>query len=757
MAGAISSMAENTQAPSDEALSLETVSGSCLLSPSSSQALDSTSVISHTPTSKDTSTQNTSTSPVEETLARLSIDDVNPRTMFWSLYSVFQDAHRQDGSIDLDHTGMELLKARLHRAEWLDDLHGVRIGEDLVACREVMEQMLQSGSKFLSDAVHILLEASRHRQTLPDWHYAFGHAGIVSFLLQVVATDTASDILLDFTIRTIGNTCIENDLNRQIVVDNNGLKGIIQQLDNPSIKAIIAPVLHNICDDSEPAQKLALANGVYPKLVELLLESLTASTPYFGYLCRLLELLTESYDTETSSDGTMEILFQATIEHTIEFDDFCALFNVIIAHLQAKRNQRYLIDQDMVQLALSLLHESYSQTLHNSSSASLPTEEEKELKSMREGLVTVLADISCLPEFATKYGSLDSSVANTLVRWLRSQHTELQTCSCIMLGNIAQSESTCRLMVHQHLYMILFNLIKTSSHTSVLFAALGFLGNLASLAEAKGPMRQMGIIPEMARFWKAGPLALVSIKLTWRVMKGSMDNVSRLLAPLSGGEEGPVNELEGAYGHASNLAATGMPSFAEFNDPVKTHLSLLLSAFEQFDNSELKLEVGYLVHTMLWTIHSSAAAISPGSKEALLMAMYRRHPNIAKPLGLMVQNGNPEIRSKGWFAMALMARTIEGAVSLEFLLSGETLAALRAAIGGQSTTAEAEPPASGEARLGADQEAEMKMNICRDNATVMVHEILKNGSGITDDRRGEFEELLRHRAHTSTTSPGVDG
>lgn len=44
----------------------------------------------------------------------------------------------------------------------------------------------------------------------------------------------------------------------------------------------------------EPAQKLALADGLYPKLVELLSESLTASTPYFGYLCRLLELLTES-------------------------------------------------------------------------------------------------------------------------------------------------------------------------------------------------------------------------------------------------------------------------------------------------------------------------------------------------------------------------------------------------------------------------------------------------------------------------------
>ena len=158
-------MAENAQTPSAEPLPLETRSKGPLPPPSSSSAIFSASVISHAPTSNDTSIQNTSTSPIEDTLARLSIEDVNPRAMFSSLYSVFENAHQQDGSIRLDQAGMESLKARLRRAEWLDDLHGVRNGEDLVACREVMEEMLQSRSKSLSDAVHILLEASRHRQT----------------------------------------------------------------------------------------------------------------------------------------------------------------------------------------------------------------------------------------------------------------------------------------------------------------------------------------------------------------------------------------------------------------------------------------------------------------------------------------------------------------------------------------------------------------------------------------------------------------
>jgi len=171
MAGAVSSMAEKIKVPRAELLPLETRSENCLLSPSSSQALGSTSVISHTPPSKDTSIQNTSTSPIEEALARSSIKGVTPRTMFWSLYSVFHNAYQQDGSIGLDQTEMESLKSRLHRAEWLDDLHGVRSGEDLVVCREVMEHMLHNGSKFLSDAVCILLEASRHHQTLRGYSF----------------------------------------------------------------------------------------------------------------------------------------------------------------------------------------------------------------------------------------------------------------------------------------------------------------------------------------------------------------------------------------------------------------------------------------------------------------------------------------------------------------------------------------------------------------------------------------------------------
>jgi len=436
----------------------------------------------------------------------------------------------------------------------------------------------------------------------------------------------------------------------------------------------------------------------------------------------------------------MEVLFQAVLQQSLEFKDFSALFNVIIALLQANRNQLYIIDKDIVHFALDLLHHSYYQTVPTSSPTSLPTEEELELTSMRGDLLIVLANIGYHPEFVAKYGLLDSPLIDTLLSWLPTQHEELQTCSCIMLGNMAQSQSICRVMVDRHrLHIIIFNVIKTSYHHSVLFSALGFLANLAWLPDVKEILGGMGVILEMARFWKAPPIDRVSVKVTWRVVKESMNNVSRLLAPFLGGEEAPGNDLEQVNGHTFNLTPTPAAGY----DHTKTYLSLLLSAFDDSDSPELKFEVANLVHAILWTIYNSGLAASPDSTKDLLLRIYQHHPGFAKPLGLMVQNGSPEIRSKGWFAMALMARTDEGAVALGFLLSDmEVSEALQATIRGQATSSykqapsavtelgpEAEVPTSNEAGLMIDSDAEMKLAICRDNAMVMVHEILKHKVG----------------------------
>lgn len=161
MAEVVSSMALSTGSlPSAERD--ETSSLSPPPSYSRSQAPYPASVTVHDSVAIDTSIEDTSKSTIEETLALLSVDQVSPKTMFWSLCSVFQNAYEQEGSIQLAPIEMENLRSRLHRAQYMDDLHGMRFNDDLVACKAVMEQMLRNRSNVLSNAVQIIMRASRN-------------------------------------------------------------------------------------------------------------------------------------------------------------------------------------------------------------------------------------------------------------------------------------------------------------------------------------------------------------------------------------------------------------------------------------------------------------------------------------------------------------------------------------------------------------------------------------------------------------------
>lgn len=89
-------------------------------------------------------------------------------------------------------------------------------------------------------------------------------------------------------------------------MSDNNLRFIIKQLENPQLLSIVIPVLYNISSDfgtydiqqakpvcltrEEPAQRLALADGLYLRLIEIVESGMLASSPSFSYLCRLLDL-----------------------------------------------------------------------------------------------------------------------------------------------------------------------------------------------------------------------------------------------------------------------------------------------------------------------------------------------------------------------------------------------------------------------------------------------------------------------------------
>ncbi|MCJ1385993.1 hypothetical protein MMC17_009118 [Xylographa soralifera] len=697
------------------------------------------------PSSPRTTITPTTDSQLDVTSIQIALDSLSLSTpeqegMFRSLAVIFRNAQEQEGSVNLGSGGAEFLWTSLQRAD-TSSRQGLQDASALRATRDILEQMLWNQSHLLVDAAKVLADASRD----VAWRDPLGNAGIVNLFLSVIATGTASDQLMIHALRLVGNTCGDNDANRQRVISDNNLRFIVKQLENPRLLSIVVPVLYNVCSDFEPAQRLALSDGVYLRLIEVLESGLPASTPTLTYLCRLLDFFEDSFNANDSSDSAVEVLFRAASAPDLDVDDRVSLVDAAIAHLKLEDYQRHMVDFDLVDVPLSLLVQWYSPPRASSSRQISFTDtlappvrdvgEEEQLSLMRSNIIQILSDVSAIPEFAARYASMDLPLVETLLGWVAGPHTQLQLCSCIMLGNLARSDSTCLAMISRFsVHESLLDILKFSSDTQVLHSVFGFLRNLGLLPANKQVLGEAGTIEIVSRFLNIDAITQLShaaVSLVRQIINGSMNNISSLLSSLSLDEESP------AYS--------------------KTFLSLLLSLFDKSDDVAVKVEVSRVVAAVLRCLHSSQALSNPGLRNQLLHRLFSLHLNLCQPLSMMVTQPRwPIIRSEGWFAMALASRTAEGSIAIDTALQQvEVFGALEATIHGDSTLIAAlfsspvaatsgaeESPESIERKPSADHEAEMRAKD-RENAMVLVNELLKNrGDDMPDIRRSVFEDLL---------------
>ena len=475
-------------------------------------------------------------------------------------------------------------------------------------------------------------------------------------------------------------------------------------------------------------------------------------------------------DANQSPDYTVRVLLQIALgPPEVEAEDQILLVNAIATHLQIDRFQRILIEEDLVKLPLLIFIRSFqkqqqqqqqqqqpaaaaAQTAPNSSSPSSsllasitfdpffpPTTTTTTIRgdgasedgeervssssssSVRNSLIRALSDVSANPEFSIKY-PLDSDLVKLLIRWLSASshsHSQLQICSCIMLGNHARSDLVCHSMVHdlrihESLASIVFQQQqqqqqdnnRSENNIQVLHAALGFLRNLALPLANKAVLGQANIIEMISRFWSMDftpQLQYSAVSLLRQLLNSSFVNVQRLLVPLSADPDSPAHD--------------------------KTYLSILLSLFEKTDQGPTRVEIGRTIAAIWRCVSSSSSSSSSNSSNNpssslsssssstiiidpivvadLLHQLYSKHANnIAKPLAMMVtQSQWPIIRSEGWFALALMARSKEGSAVVNQILQQqvEVFGALVETVTGHSISNNAPSIAASATATGTEQ------------------------------------------------------
>lgn len=501
------------------------------------------------------------------------------------------------------------------------------------------------------------------------------------------------------------------------------------------------------------------------QLVELLASSaLSASIPFLSYICKLLELMaaqselpnclemnrTNRYiasDVECAPYCTASIVFKiAAIEELgLDVDDFTSVVNAATSFLKdEKSQQKALYSSGTIEKALAVLAYSYFRF-------DVADEEEvKTLEQMRKNLNEVLADISALPEFG-KYLQ-ESPLPSTLRQWLSYSQPQLQVCACIMLGNVARSDAVCEELVHRDgIHRPLILIIKSSSDSSLLHAALGFLKNLALPIRNKETLGDSGLFDLLPRLWALDTLQQIqftSISLTRQLTIGTFENVRKVCSRLSTDPDSPAAS--------------------------RTKLSLLIALFERTDVEPIKMEIARLITSVCRVFNSLGAGDrTPAEQEVDRVKFFSRHPDVGRPLGFMVsQTKWPVVRSEGWFVFALMARYPEGAKCIgDMLYDVKVFRPLVQLLTGKdpieddspssspslpsstpaSIPAVASTPDIPDALLGLSPEspephaqaAEMA-RIDRENALVLVSEMLKNrGAEMALMRRTLYEDLLK--------------
>jgi hypothetical protein len=481
------------------------------------------------------------------------------------------------------------------------------------------------------------------------------------------------------------------------------------------------------------------------------------SKAFLGYICKLLDmvidqrrpqgfftirnLLTTSLaaEAEIAPDNVPLVLFNLSFDS--DLDDFLSLSNTGISYLRHVRFQKALV-RNGVEAAVRIILYSYTRfdntsTQHDTLESLTPEQEDaKLLILMRSNMNQVLSDVSALPEFSTQYPVLSPTIGN-LRRFLSSPQIQLQVCACIMLGNTARSDKACEEFVHtSRVHKPLIAILTDATDSQLLHATLGFLKNLALPARNKVELGDAGLMDILPRLWTMDTLPQIqysSVSLARQLIIGNFHNVRRMCTRLTEDTSSPANE--------------------------RSKLSILIAVFQRTDAEPIKMEIARLLTAVCRVFTSpnqNIADIERRRKE-----FFERHPDIGRPLSFMVsQKKWPVVRSEGWFVMALMARTPEGAECvadimhdpqvfqpLVELLSGKSIVdGTPVTPGGSpmSGNAIATEGISPLAPLTTNSRDATMQRIDRENALVLVSELLRQcGSQMASLRRSVFEELLQ--------------
>ncbi|KAF5705277.1 Rap1 GTPase-GDP dissociation stimulator 1 [Fusarium globosum] len=589
----------------------------------------------------------------------------------------------------------------------------------------VLETLKQQDPSSLEATAKVLGDGSRD----VAWRLPYGDSGILEFFLDILASDEEQPHGVKVqALRVTGNSCADTDQNRARVVEGKYIVSFIKHLQDMSLVPYLIPVLYNVLVDYEPAQRLASESRLSSHLITLLQSpNRAAFSPLVTYFCKILALLiTQDGEVAVASSETASVLLKLAVspDHSTDIEDFLALVSTAASYLANESFQERLLNSkeaDVFVKAFYIAHTQFDSELDDEDTA-------KELGQLCTSLLTTLADLTGNDAFPARY-SLESSVPQSLLKWLKEPHVILQSAACLALGNLSRSDQASTAFVqkyqaHLPLIAILSNLeIKDAQ---LLHSALSFLKNLAIPAQNKA---LLGDLLEPVQFSAVSLLRLLLVNCP--------DNVRRVVAPRTA-------EGEGSGKH--------------------TTVHDMISLFDRSDTEPTRLEAARSVATVCRVLHTAPTeeVLSGWSSEIEKTPsrdlFYAEH-DLSQVLSFLItQEKWPILKSEAWFVFALMSRSKDGAqVVAKVLAISGAMDALSYAVTGKSTNDETPqieggapeiPPAIPEELALEPQQVDPKQKanmakVDRENCLVLCAEVVKNGETLESEQVGRLRSLIR--------------
>ncbi|KAI0155213.1 ARM repeat-containing protein [Xylariaceae sp. FL1272] len=421
-----------------------------------------------------------------------------------------------------------------------------------------------------------------------------GESGVLEFFCGVISTHELRTALAVQCLRIIGNSCADEDENRERVVASGCIPTIVTLLNHDEILAFVIPVLFNICVDYEPAQKAMYEAGINPELVSLISsDRLENAASFMNYICKILGFVaTEEPEANFVHPATPFVLLSLANNQPspIDLEDFIGQTSVALTYLTRESFQTTFLETPG---SIALILEAFQKACWSLETSERGAEDHEQLKQINTAFTTSLADLSAHPLFASAY-NLDSTEVQTLQRWISTPSIPLQSAACLMLGNIARSDETCTQLVGQlNIHKPLIATLRDASITDpgLLHSVISFIKNLAIAATNKRLLGDAGLLDAhiLPRIWDldAQPqIQFDAVSLTRLLLVGCLANVRRICAPLSDDPASPAHD--------------------------RSKLHLLMDLHERSDHEPTQMESARAVLTVCRVLHT-ASLRSPGA------------------------------------------------------------------------------------------------------------------------------------------------